>query len=71
MSKYSLTSKKHPHRFQSHWFKSFSWLEYSKNFVFPTIYLQVNQLESQDQTHLLLNDSIVGRKLMARNNVLF
>ena len=31
--KYSLTGKKHHHRFQFHWFKSFSWLEYSKKNV--------------------------------------
>jgi len=35
MSEYPLTGKKHPRRFQSHWFKSYSWLEYSeKNTVF-------------------------------------
>jgi hypothetical protein len=28
MSKYPLTGKKHPRRFQSHWFKSYPWLEY-------------------------------------------
>jgi hypothetical protein len=41
------------------------------HFVSLTIYFQVSHLESQDQTHLLLNDSIVGRKLMMRNSVLF
>jgi hypothetical protein len=40
-------------------------------FIFIAIYLQVNQLEGNDQTHLFLNDSIVGRKLMMENNVLF
>jgi hypothetical protein len=41
------------------------------HFVSLAIYFQVSHLESQDQTHLLLNDSIVGRKLMMRNSVLF
>jgi hypothetical protein len=40
-------------------------------FVSLTIYFQVSHLESQDQTHLLLNDSIVGRKLMMGSGVLF
>jgi len=30
-----------------------------------------SHLESQDQTHLLLKDSIVGRKLMMGNGVFF
>ena len=30
MSEYPLTSKKHPRRFQSYWFKSYPWLEYSE-----------------------------------------
>jgi len=35
MSKYPLTGKKHHRQFQSHWFKSYPWLEYSeKNIVF-------------------------------------
>jgi hypothetical protein len=34
------------------------------HFVSLAIYFQVSRLESQDQTHLLLNDSIVGKKLM-------
>jgi hypothetical protein len=35
MSEYPLTSEKHPRRFQSYWFKSYPWLEYSeKNTVF-------------------------------------
>jgi len=35
MSEYPLTGKKQPRRFQSHWFKSYLWLEYSeKNTVF-------------------------------------
>ena len=35
MSEYPLTGKKHPRRFQSHWFKSYPWLKYSeKNTVF-------------------------------------
>jgi hypothetical protein len=74
MSNYSLTDEKHPRRFQSHWFKSYLWLEYSErysHFVSLVIYFQVNHLEIQDQTHLLLNDSIVGRKLMTGNDVLF
>jgi hypothetical protein len=41
------------------------------HFVFPAIYLQVNQLENKDKTHLLLENLIVGRKLMTRNNVFF
>jgi len=41
------------------------------HFVSLAIYFQVSHLKSQDQTHLLLNDSIVGRKLMMGNNVLF
>ena len=74
MSNYSLTDEKHPRRFQSHWFKSYLWLEYSErysHFVSLVIYFQVNHLEIQDQTHLSLNDSIVGRKLMTGNDVLF
>jgi hypothetical protein len=38
MSEYPLTGEKHPRRFQSHWFKSYSWLEYSEKniaFCFP------------------------------------
>jgi hypothetical protein len=38
MSEYPLTGEKHPHRFQSHWFKSYPWLEYSEKntaFCFP------------------------------------
>jgi hypothetical protein len=38
MSKYPLTGEKHPRRFQSHWFKSYPWLEYSEKntaFCFP------------------------------------
>jgi hypothetical protein len=38
MSEYPLTGKKHPRRFQSHWFKSYPWLEYSEKntaFCFP------------------------------------
>jgi len=38
MSEYPLTGEKHPCRFQSHWFKSYSWLEYSEKniaFCFP------------------------------------
>jgi hypothetical protein len=38
MSKYPLTGEKHPRRFQSHWFKSYPWLEYSEKktaFYFP------------------------------------
>ena len=35
MSEYPLTGEKHPRRFQSHWFKSYQWLEYSeKNTAF-------------------------------------
>ena len=74
MSEYPLTCKKHPRRFQSYWFKSYPWLEYSeKNTAFFSlaIYFQVNHLESQDQTHLLLKDLIVGKKLMMGNDVLF
>jgi hypothetical protein len=41
------------------------------HFVSLAIYFQVNHLKSQDQTHLLLKDSIVGRKLMMGNGVLF
>jgi len=41
------------------------------HFVSLAIYFQVSHLESQDQTHLLLKDSIVGRKLMMGNDVLF
>jgi hypothetical protein len=41
------------------------------HFVSLAIYFQVNHLESQDHTHLLLKDSIVGRKLMMGNGVLF
>ena len=41
------------------------------HFVSLAIYFQVNHLENQDQTHLLLKDLIVGRKLMMRNSVLF
>jgi len=38
MSEYPLTGEKHPRRFQSHWFKSYPWLEYSEKntaFCFP------------------------------------
>ena len=38
MSVYSMTGKKHPRRFQSHWFKSYLWLAYSEKnitFCFP------------------------------------
>ena len=38
MSEYPLTGKKHPRRFQSHWFRSYLWLEYSEKntaFCFP------------------------------------
>jgi len=38
MSEYPLTGKKHPRRFQSHWFKFYPWLEYSEKntaFCFP------------------------------------
>jgi hypothetical protein len=38
MSEYPLIGKKHPRRFQSHWFKSYPWLEYSEKntaFCFP------------------------------------
>jgi len=41
------------------------------HFVSLAIYFQVSHLESQDQTHLLLKNSIVGRKLMMENDVLF
>jgi hypothetical protein len=41
------------------------------HFVSLTICFQVSHLESHDQTHLLLKDSNVGRKLMMGNNVLF
>ena len=35
ISEYPLTGNKHPRRFQSHWFKSYLWLDYSeKNTVF-------------------------------------
>jgi hypothetical protein len=40
-------------------------------FVSFAIYFQVSHLESQDQTHSLLKDSIVGRKLMMGSGVLF
>ena len=73
MSEYPLTSNKHPRRFQSHWFKSYGLNIQRKilHFVSLAIYFQVNHLESQDQTHLLLKDLIVGRKLMMGNDVLF
>jgi hypothetical protein len=51
MFEYSLTGKKHPRRFQSHWFKSNPWLEYSEkilHFISLAIYFQVSHLESQD-----------------------
>jgi len=38
MSEYPLTGNKHRRRFQSHWFKSYPWLEYSEKntaFCFP------------------------------------
>jgi len=41
------------------------------HFVSLAIYFQVNHLKSQDQTHLLLKDLIVGRKLMMGNGVFF
>jgi len=41
------------------------------HFVFLAIYFKVSHLGSQDQTHLLLKDSIVGRKLMMRSSVFF
>jgi len=41
------------------------------HFVSFAIYFQVNHMESQDQTPLLLKDLIVGRKLMMGNGVLF
>jgi len=41
------------------------------HFVSLAIYFRVSHLESQDQTPLLLKDSIVGRKLMMGNNVFF
>ena len=35
MFEYPLTSEKHPRQFQSHWFKSYPWLEYlEKNIAF-------------------------------------
>ena len=35
MSEYPLTGNKHPRQFQSHWFKSYLWLEYlEKNIAF-------------------------------------
>jgi hypothetical protein len=74
MSEYPLTGKKHHRRFQSHWFKSYLWLEYSEKntaFVSLPIYFQVSHMENQYQTHLLLKDSIVGRKLMMGNDLLF
>jgi hypothetical protein len=40
-------------------------------FVSLVIYFQVSRVESQDQTHLLLSDSIVGKKLMMGSGVLF
>ncbi|XP_052304992.1 uncharacterized protein LOC18095741 [Populus trichocarpa] len=39
MSEYPMTGEKHPRRFQSHWFKSYPWLEYSEKntaFCFPS-----------------------------------
>ena len=74
MSEYPLTGKKHPRRFQSHWFKSYPWLEYSEKntaFCFPCYLFSSKSSGSQDQTPLLLKDSIVGRKLMMKNNVFF
>jgi hypothetical protein len=74
MSEYLLTGKKHPRRFQSHWFKVIRGLNIQRkilHFVSLAIYFQVNHLGSQDQTHLLLKDLIVGRKLMMGNGVLF
>jgi len=41
------------------------------HFVSLAIDFQVSHLESHDQTYLLLKNSIVGRKLMMGNNVLF
>jgi hypothetical protein len=41
------------------------------HFVSLVIYFQVSRVESQDQTHLLLSDSIVGKKLMMGSGVLF
>jgi hypothetical protein len=41
------------------------------HFVSLAIYFQVNHLESQDETYLLLKDLIVERKLMMGNGVLF
>ena len=41
------------------------------HFVSLVIYFQVSRVESQDQTHLLLNDSIVGKKLMMGSGVFF
>ena len=38
MSEYLLNGEKHPRRFQYHWFKSYSWPEYSEKntaFYFP------------------------------------
>jgi len=41
------------------------------HFISLAIYFQVSHLKNQDHTHLLLNDSIVGRKLMMGSGVLF
>jgi len=41
------------------------------HFISLVIYFQVSHLESQDQTHSLLKDLIIGRKLMMENDVIF
>jgi len=61
MSENLLTGKKIPCQFQSHWFKSFSCLEYlEKNIMFYfSCYLFASKLIEKLETHLLLKNLVV------------
>jgi hypothetical protein len=74
MSEYPLTGKKHPRDFNligSNFIRGLNIQRKILHFVSLAIYFQVSHLESQDQTHLLLKDLIIGRRLMMGNDVLF
>ena len=74
MSKYLLTGKNIIFDFSLIDSKAFPCSNIKRKMLhlnFFSIYLQVNQLEKHDYTHLLLRDLDIGRKLMMRKRCVF
>jgi hypothetical protein len=69
------SSKKHPRRFQSHWFSTFSWLKYSPTkdatFCFPCFLFFKKSVRKKELLHSPLQGSGIGKRLMMKLHVPF